>query len=546
MRPWIKRSILIIIILCSLYFGFYIYKLYISINENRFVYNNFDENEWSNPLNETSISENINIYSEDQKIQVDSIYATILDDDYDVNISENSVKIYFEDGSKKIFQNGIFVNEPNATLELKGKLSSKILQKSFKIRLFDKEGLWHNQNIINLNKHYEDTLKIRNKLSFDYFKIIPNITSFRTQFVRLFIKETENGEFVDYGFFTQIEQPNKLFLTNHGLDPNGHLYQAENFNFKKYDDILTNKDDENYSKKMFENILKIKGNDNHQKLIDMLNDVNDYNKDINDIIDTYFNRDNYLTWLGINILFDNYKTSNTNYFLYSPLNSNKWYFMPWDYDEAWGLQKDRPSWQKGLSVYWDNELHRRFFMKPENIKDLDKKLQELTKIINKEQTKAFLNSYYDIVFTNITKLPDFKYLPVTFEDFKEEYVELPKLTERNYFYYKELIQNPMPIKLKQPIINEDNIIFNWEESYDIQNDELFYDFELSKDKSFSNIIISSQNIKETRFTINKLEKGSYYWRVIVRDSQGNSQISYNGYKDEFGDGYFGIEKLVVR
>lgn len=557
MKRWMKIGIITTVTFTMLFFIIYLYVE----NNSKAVFNeSYDEENWKNPLGDMGIKDADHIYKDDEQVEAEKLYVTILKqsgkrkkykfEDLDMLSQEDKkvkMDIFFESGEKNIFDNSIIAREPNASIEIRGKESQKAPQNSFKIRLFDREGLWNNQNIINLNKYYFDSLRVRNKLSFDYFKMIPNITSFRTKFVTLYIKdltdEKEEIKFKDYGLFTQIEQPNKLFLKNHGLDPNGHLYEAEAFDFSRYPDYIMDKKDKNYSKKKFEDVLEINGNDKHEKLIHMLEDVNDYSKDMNEIVDNYFDRENYLTWMAANILFDHYKSSTSNFFLYSPLNGQKWYFMPWDYDEAWNFEEDRPKWQKGLSVYWNNVLHRRFFEDKKNVEALSKKIEELSSIVNKKQTKKFLDGYYDILLSNITKLSDLKYLPVTLDDYKREYEDIPNMTERNKFYYYELLENPMPFHLLEPKRNGNKYIFKWEKSHDIQGDHLYYDFELSYDRDFSNIIKQIKDIKDLKVQVGGLKDSIYYWRVMARDEKGNTQIPYDIERDEYGQKYYGIKKL---
>ena len=557
MKRWMKIGVIAIVTFTMLFFGVY---LYVEYNSKVFLYESYDEENWQNPLGNMGIKDADYIYEEDEQVEAEKIYVTILKQAgkrgkysfKDMNMFNQEdeklkMEVFFESGEKKLFGNSIVTRESNATIEIRGKESEEAPQNSFKIRLFDREGLWHNQNIINLNKYYFDSLRIRNKLSFDYFKIIPNITSFRTRFVTLLIKdltdEKEQIKFEDYGLFTQIEQPNKLFLKNHELDPNGQLYEAESFDFSRYPDDITDKNDNKYSKKNFENILEIKGNEDHKKLIDMLESVNDYSKDINEVVEDYFDKENYLTWIAVNILFDSYKNTSSDFLLYSPLNGQKWYFMPWDYAEAWNFEEDRPKWQKGLSVYWDNVLHRRFFEEKKNVEALNKKIEELSSIINKEQTQEFLDSYYDILLSNITNLADLKHLPVTLDEYKREYEDIPNMTERNKFYYHELLENPMPFNLLEPKCNGNKYIFEWNESYDIQGDHLYYDFELSYDRDFSNIIKQIKDIKGLKVEVQDLKDNIYYWRVIAKDEKGNTQIAYDIERDEYGQKYYGVKQL---
>lgn len=557
MKWWMKIGIIIIVTFTILFFGVYFYVEYKSkemLNEN------YSEENWQNPLGNMAIKDADYIYEADKQEEAEKIYVTILKQTgkrakynfEDMNIFKQEdeklkLEVFFESGEKKLLGNSIIGRESNAFIEIRGKESEKAPQNSFKIRLFDREGLWHNQNIVNLNKYYFDSLRIRSKLSFDYFKIIPNITSFRTSFVNLYIKdltdEKQAIKFEDYGLFTQMEQPNKLFLKNHGLDANGQLYQAESFDFSRYPDVIMDKDNKKYSEKDFEEILEIKGSDDHKKFIEMLEAVNDYDKEINEVVDDYFDRENYLTWVAVNILFDSYKNSSSDFLLYSPLNGDKWYFMPWDYDEAWNFEEDRPKWKKGLSVYWDNVLHRRFFEDKKNVEALSEKIEAISNMVNKEQTQKFLDSYYNIILSNITKIGDLKYLPVTLEEYKSEYEDIPNMTERNKFYYYELLENPMPFYLLESKRNGNKYIFQWSESYDIQGDDLYYDFEISDDRDFSNIIKQVKGIKGLKIEIDGLEDNIYYWRIIARDEKGNTQIAYNIERNEYGEKYYGIKQL---
>ncbi|MCG8485043.1 MAG: CotH kinase family protein, partial [Clostridia bacterium] len=342
-----------------------------------------------------------------------------------------------------------------------------------------------------------------------------------------------------------IEQPNRLFLKNHKLDPNGYLYTAENFNFSRYPHHIKDKNDPTYSKKQFQEILDIDGEDDHGKFIHMLDAVNNYEIDIDEILEKYFDKENYMTWAASNILFDNFTASNENFILYSPLNSDKWYFIPWDFDNSWNLEEEKPVWMQGISMYWNNVLHRRVFEKAENRIALNNKIEELSKIINKEQTKILLDSYYDTVLSTITTLPDIKYLPITIDQYIEEYNHMPDITEKNKLKYFQLLDTPMPFNLNEVNTNSTQNIFSWEESYDFQNDPITYEFELSKDKEFLNSIYIIKDLSETKYQVDHLEKGTYFWRVTAKDSNGNIQTAFNIYTDDFGDDFYGIKKVII-
>src|SRR5690606_20240178 len=136
---------------------------------------------------------------------------------------------------------------------------------------------------------------------------------------------------------------------------------------------------------------------------------------IEQTVEKYFDLDNFLTWTAMNILMDNMDTDANNFFLYSPLNINKWYFLPWDYDGGWELQRNmdfiRP-YQQGLSNYWGVVLHNRFFRNQENVDLLTEKMELLyEQYINKEIVTKQINHYIDLVQPFVQRMPDIQYLP---------------------------------------------------------------------------------------------------------------------------------------
>ena len=69
--------------------------------------------------------------------------------------------------------------------------------------------------------------------------------------------------------------------------------------------------------------------------------INDLSVDINEIVGTYIDRENYITWLAYNILTANIDTTVQNFYLYNPVNSRKWYFIPWDGDNMLHVEEDK-------------------------------------------------------------------------------------------------------------------------------------------------------------------------------------------------------------
>ncbi|WP_066055644.1 CotH kinase family protein [Robertmurraya korlensis] len=441
---------------------------------------------------------------------------------------------------------------PNATIELRGRSSRLEAQKSYKIRLQDNGGLWYGQKVINLNKHADDQTRVRNKLAFDYFKKIPNTISLRTDFVQLHVKDLTNSssdkEFVDYGLYTHIEQLNDEALAARGLNPDGHLYKAENFEFYRYPEQLKLSDDATYEKKVFESILKINGSENHEELLTMLEDVNDVSKPFDQVFKTYFNEDNYLTWLALNIMFGNYDTMSTNYYLYSPLNSDKWYFIPWDFDKALGrdleMTSSLPDWQLGIQRYWGTVLHKRYLRDPQNVEKLTAKIEEISGIVNEETTKGMIDQYYPLVKAFVLNKPDLTYLKIEANQYDTFYKRLETITTRNKDLYYESIERPMPIFLHYERKNDQDT-FAWDVSHDLQGDSLTYHFQLSSDPDFKHSITDVSNAKNFSFELDPLPSGRYYWRVLVEDGNGHEQIPFDYYRDNEKRVHWGVQEIII-
>lgn len=511
---------------------------------------------------EVKIKDNQELYEKFDDSNVEDLYITVLPPSSENFVTFNELntnvnitnEVYNNDGLDPV-SNIILsttpehnIKEENATIEIRGQSSRSSEQKSYKIKSLDNNVIWKDFKIVNLNKHFRDTLKIRNKLSFDYMEQIDNITSYRTKFVRLNIKDLSQGidnVYKSYGLYTFIEQPNKEYLKNHNLNPSGYFYKAEFFEFYRYDDKIKLNTDPLYKKEDLESILEVRGNEDNSKLIEMLDAINDYSRDINDVVNQYFDEENMLTWLGVNILINNNDTNSRNFLIYSQLNSDKWFFIPWDYDGAWNVYGGEDSYQFGLANYWGMVIFNRYFKYEENINKLSKKIEELSEIINEENTITMLETYYNLIGDVIYSAPDSQYMKVPKEKYLEEVEYLGKLTENNKnIYYKDL-ERPMPFFLYEyEEYEKDNLRFSWQSSYDIKEDNLTYEFILSEDPKLKNVVERVNTGTNIFCDIPKVISGKYYWTVIAYDSQGNFRKPFN--KFEGDTSYLGIKEVEIK
>ena len=445
---------------------------------------------------------------------------------------------------------------PNATIQIRGASTSDAAQKSYKIELRNRAGEWRGQKTIALNKHFFDFTRVRNKLNFDLMKDIPNIVSLRTQFVHLYVKdetiEPPSETFVDYGLYTQIEQPNKKFLRNHLLDSDGQLYKTTFFEFHRYEEDIRLADDPLYDEEAFGTKLEIKGNRDHSKLIQMLDDVNNYAIPIEQVFEAYFNSDNYFTWLAFNILVGNIDTQSQNFYLYSPKNSQTWYFIPWDYDgslnrlyEQYFNYPERPSWEIGISNYWGVVLHKRVLTNKEYRAKLDEKVNELMAFLTPERINSMVEGYRTVTDGYLNQMPDLYYISGRGGDRDILYSLIPDEIQLNYELYKESLEMPMPFFLGTPEVFNGELIFKWGEAYDFDAQNIEYKFILSKDWEFKEILYEESLVNLTELKIAMLEPGTYFWMVTATNEDGKTQQSFDEYRDAERNRHEGMKVLYI-
>lgn len=512
-------------------------------------------------INEVGMQENKSIYSQDDPDSLVYFYVTVqrgdAGSDTDHSFAEvNSVVRFVDDShyvddvyARAIVQVGdasgpqpgmlgYGATKANASIRVRGNSSSVMPQKSYKLALDDEAGLWRGQSNIALNKHIFDSTRIRNKLYYDLLRPIENISSLRTQFVRLFIKDETAGEtaYTDYGLFTQVEVPNKKYLANHGLDSEGYLYKAISFNFEMSDG-LKNFDDPDFDQAAFDAILDCKGYQDNQKLIDLVNMIADRNVDIDEIVGSYIDRENYLTWMAYNILTANIDTTMQNFYLYSPLNSQKWFFIPWDSDtmlygqerQMEGSDKDYGGWEHGISNYWGALLHQRFLKKDANRQALADKVDELYQTINKQSVDSAVQMYDAVARPYVLAMPDIYHLSNTVEERDVILAGMGDQLEKAYQAFYDSLEELMPFFMYAPEYDEATIRFSWEDAYDFSNERITYDLTVARTPQFTDPIIQVTGLESTEYQVDvePYLGGTWYYRVTAHTASGKTSKAMN-------------------
>ena len=522
-------------------------------------------------LNGAPLVEEKSVYAQDDPAEVTSFYLTLyptVDDngntvtfeDFKLSSARDqsynpTLNILIQEGDENGLKTdglGYLDSAANATMRIRGNSSRGASVKSYKIVLYDSTGEWKNLTNLNINKHYYDPTKASQKFSMDMIAKLDNIASLRTQFVHLYIKDLTsddpNAGFVDYGLYTNTEQPNKSYLRSHGLDENGTLYKVIDFGFRE-DPALKNVDDEGYDEDAFEAILRIREGKDHSNMLQMLKDVNDFNQDFNTVFNKYFNKDNYLTWMAVNFLLGNEDTTSHNFMLYNPSNSLTWYFLPWDYDGTFrfGTEESHlavPDSLYGVPHYWGVILHRRFLQDQKNVDLLVQKIEEVHQVMNKSAAQELVDQYKLVLRQFLTRNPDLSYSklePNEIEPYLDQYSDY---IENNYQRVIASIQYPMPIFTIEPErLPNGKVRFAWEASYDLQGDLLTYDFTLAKDPGMQNIVYSEMGYIGTELTVENLPAGTYYQKLMINDDKGNQQYCAESFRSD--QMYFGVRQVVL-
>jgi spore coat protein H len=448
-----------------------------------------------------------------------------------------------ENGPKEGFY-GYGLTAPNATVSIRGNTSSQAALKSYKITLHDGEKPWRSQTVINLNKHAYDLWGFSQKLTCDIVKTIPGMFSLRTQFVHLYVKDEttgdENPQFVDYGIFTQLEQPNVTYLKNHGLDENGEFYKAEFFEFNNLYGALRLTSDPLYSNTAFGDIIENKGrNNDHTNLLNMVNAINDKSIPIADTLEKYFDEDNMMKWMASQILLGNTDVINRNYLLYSPPNSDKFYFIIYDCDGILALNtenainfddptaytlKEKRQYQFGLTNFFGVTLYDRIFTQKEYVEKLSDTVEWMrAEYITNERVYGLAKAYGEIFKPYRSREPETILFSEERLSFYDTTIDLiPSLLDETAEAFRDSISGLTPFFIILPQETENGTLFAWNASHNYANLAVNYDLTLARDVLVTDIVFEEKDIIGVRYTYEEpIPPGDYYISMSAADTAGH-------------------------
>ncbi len=423
---------------------------------------------------------------------------------------------------------------PNVSVQIRGQTSSRRTQKNYKVRIKDGKGSFRGQRTLDLNKHAGDPHRFTNKLAYDLLKTVPQLVGGRTQFVHLYVKDntiSEDKEYEDYGLYTMVEQVNKTFFKNHKLDENGQLYKVTFFEWNKYEEVMMDQDDPEFDQTKFDRYLESKGNSDHSKLREVINEVNNYSIPIDKVVEEHFDAENICYWMAFNILIGNYDCGARNLFIYSPLNSKKFYMICWDMDAAYKRKyyeyigrSEGLSWERGMTQFLGLKLTNRMMKEDKYRSMLSEAVDDLYKhYVSPDIVNARVKNYQEVIKPLVFSLPDYEYLVISEEAIYDELVSyLGDETKDNYETFKESMKYPWPFYVDIPMIDEkqNKTIVTWDTSYEYHNENVTYDYVLATDYNFENVISEGYGLTSPSADIQVLGPGDYYLKVVATNESG--------------------------
>ena len=250
----------------------------------------------------------------------------------------------------------------------------------------------------------------------------------------------------------------------------------------------------------------------------------------------------------------NNDTTVQNFYLYSPLNSQKWFFIPWDGDNSLHWQEDEVegilgnygSWEHGVANYWGILLHQRFLKNEANRAELAARVDELHEIINRDTVNALAQQYDTAVRPFALSMPDFYYLGNTETERDTILAGLGDQVELAYQQFYDSLHELMPFFMYPPVQENGSIRFWWEDAYDFDNQSITYRLRVAAAPDFANPVVDVSGLTSTEYLVPsaQLPAGTWYFEVTATTQDGRTAPSMN--KIQVNDVYYpGVDRTEV-
>ena len=270
----------------------------------------------------------------------------------------------------------------NVGVKLKGNSSfnNSSIKKSLKIDFnkFDSTLAWNNLKKINLNNGFKDPTFLREKVCLDFLNT-HGANAPRCTYANVYL----NNQL--WGLYTLVEEIDKTYLKDHFANKDGNLFKGDPHGDLKY---FGNNLSSYYPK------YELHTNETVNNWNDLLNLISILNTTPTASLETslanVLEMDSWYKVWASNILFanlDSYQGSGHNYFIYHNTANDKFEYIAWDVNEAFG------NFQQGLSLQQIKSLSPDYLPSPLGNRPLEEKLLAIT---------SMKSSYYDALYQMIS------------------------------------------------------------------------------------------------------------------------------------------------
>lgn len=257
-----------------------------------------------------------------------------------------------------VFNNGTVLDTmENVGFRLRGNTSRKAQKKSFKVSFntFEKGRKYFGFEKLNLNGEHNDPSVIRSKLCWDIFNSL-QIPGSRSNHVQLYIND------VYYGLYINVEHIDENFVDDRFGNNDGNLYKClwpADLDYLGSDPDLYKFESGNrrtYELKINEDV------DDYSDLADLIDNLKFIQDSLFTEFEKIFDVDGYLRILAVDVAvgsWDDYWYLKNNYYLYNNPESGTFEFIPYDYDNTFGIDWVGPDWGNRDIYAWGSDTEVR-------------------------------------------------------------------------------------------------------------------------------------------------------------------------------------------
>lgn len=239
---------------------------------------------------------------------------------------------------------------------------------------------------LNLNNCFKDPSFLREKLMLDYLNKHA-VPAPRCTYTEVYI----NGTL--WGLFTAVEEIDKTFLKNQFDEKKGNLFKGDPTGDLKW---LGSSPSSYYAK------YELKTNESENNWTDLVELINRINNTpaatYQDSLDAFFDTQKYIVTWAIHNLYanlDSYLGSGHNYYIYHDSLENKFRFISWDVNEAFG------NFNMGMTISQLEDMAITYISSPASNRPLHQKM--------------LANGYQDDLYDVVCYLVNYDFTPWHFE-----------------------------------------------------------------------------------------------------------------------------------